>query len=78
MCSYCQSSDHDVNYFSYYDVSNESYAGLNAMTKIMNKRHEHFVSEIRQFGLLYEDRPSLPFPRLEASLYDDCESSLPL
>ena len=33
---------------------------------------------MNEFGLLHETDPSLPFSRLEASLYDDCESSLPL
>ena len=42
----------------------------------MNKRHEHFVSKTREFGLLYAAHPSLPFPRLEGSLYDDCDSPL--
>jgi len=33
---------------------------------------------MREFGLLHETDPSLPIPRLESSLYDDYESSLPL
>jgi len=28
--------------------------------------------------LLHKTNPSLPFPRLESDLYDDCESSVPL
>jgi len=48
------------------------------MIDTMNKRHEHFVSEMRAYSLLRETDPSLSIPRLEASLYDDCESSLPL
>jgi len=44
----------------------------------MNEQHEHFLSEMREFGLLHEINPSLPFLRFESSLYDDCESSLPL
>ena len=44
----------------------------------MNERIEHFVGEMREFDLLSETHPSLLFPRLEASLYDDYESSLPL
>jgi len=44
----------------------------------MNERHEHFVSEMREFSLLHETDPNLPIPRLESSLYDECESSLPL
>ena len=67
-----------MNSCSYYDVSNKAYARLNAMIKIMNERHKHFVSEVREFGLLHETDLSLPIPRLESSLYDDCESSLPL
>ena len=31
-----------------------------------------------EFSLLHETNPRLPFRRLESSLYDDCESSLPL
>jgi len=48
------------------------------MVEIMNEQHEHFVSEVREFGLLHETDPSLPIPRLESSLYDDQESSLPI
>ena len=44
----------------------------------MYKRQEHFVSEMRTFGLLHETDCSLPIPRLESSFYDDYESSLPL
>jgi len=45
----------------------------------MNERYEHFVSEMREFGLLHETDPSLPIiRRLESSLYDDYESFLPL
>ena len=33
---------------------------------------------MRECGLLHEIDPSLPFPRLESSLYDDCKSSLSL
>jgi len=44
----------------------------------MNKQHEHFLSETRECGLLHDTDSSLPLPRLEASLYDDCESSIPL
>ena len=73
MRSYCQSFDHDVNSCPYYDVFDESYARLNAMIKTINEQHEHFVSEVREFGLLCETEPSLAFLRFEASLYDDCE-----
>ena len=75
---HCQSFDHDVNSCPYYDVSDEAYARLNTMIDIMNEQHWHFLSEIRERDLLHETNPSLPFPRLEASLYDDCESSRPL
>jgi len=67
-----------VNSCPYYDISNESYARLNAITGTMNERHEHFVSEMREFGLLHETDPSLPIPRFECSLCDDCGSFLPL
>ena len=46
------------------------------MIETMNKRHEHFVSEMREFGLLHETDLSLSIPKLESSLYDDYESSL--
>jgi len=48
------------------------------MIETMNERHEHFVSENREFGLLHEIDLSLHFPRLEASFCDDYESSLPI
>ena len=44
----------------------------------MNERHAHFLSEMREFDLLHETDPSIPIPRLESSLYDDYEASLPL
>ena len=67
-----------LNSCPYYDPYDESYAKLDAMIETMNEQHEHFVSEMREFGLLHETDPSLPIPKLESSLYDDCESSLPL
>ena len=75
-CSYCQSFDHDVNSCLYYNISNESYAKLNAMIETMNEQHEHFVGKMKEFGLLHKTDPSLPIPRLESSLYDHYESSL--
>jgi len=33
---------------------------------------------MRECSLLHQTDPSLPFPRLEARLYDDCESFFPL
>jgi len=39
---------------------------------------KNFVIEMREFHLLHDTDPSLPFPRLEASLYVDCDFSLPL
>ena len=48
------------------------------MIEVINEQHMHFLSEMREFGLLHKTDPSLPFPALEASLCDDCESSLPL
>jgi len=33
---------------------------------------------MREFGLLHETDPSLPSSKLEATLFNDCESSLPL
>jgi len=44
----------------------------------MHEQHTRFVSEMRECGLLYETDPNLTSTRLEVSLYEDCESSLPL
>jgi len=44
----------------------------------MNEQLEHFLSEMREFGLLYETNPSLPIPKLESSLYDSYRCSTPL
>jgi len=35
-------------------------------------------SKMREFGLLHETNHSLPIPRLESSLFDEYEFSLPL
>jgi len=78
VCSYYQTFDHDVNSYPYYDIYDELYAKLNRMIETMNEQHMQFVSEMIECGLLHETYLSLPFPRLESSLYDDCESSLPL
>jgi len=75
VCSYCQSLDHDVNSCLYYNISDESYARLNAIIETINEQHERFVSEMREFHLLHETDPSPPIPRLESTLYDDYESS---
>ena len=48
------------------------------MIETMNERLKHFFGEMSEFDLLSEVDPSLHFPRLEASLYYDCESSVPL
>ena len=44
----------------------------------MNERHEHFISEMREFSLLHEIDPTLASPKCEASHYNGCESSLSL
>jgi len=67
-----------VNSYSYYDIFDESYARFNAIIEKMNELHEHFVSEMREFGLLHETNPSPPIPRLESGLYDDYEFFPPL
>ena len=67
-----------MNSYPYYDVSDKSYARLNDMIETTNEQHAHFVIKMRECGLLHETDPSLPFLRLVASLYDDCESSIPL
>jgi len=64
-CVNYQSFDHDVNCYPYYDVTDESYAGLNAMIETMIEQHTCFVSEMWEYGLLQETDPNLPFPRLE-------------
>jgi len=78
VCYCCSSFDHDVNSCPYYDVSDECYIRLDAMIGTMTEQHECFVSRMRERGLLHETDPSLPCPRLDARLYDGCESSLPL
>ena len=75
MCFYCQSFNHDVNSYPYYDVFNECHARLDVMIGTMNEQHEHLVSVTREYGLLHETDPSRPCPSLEV---DDCESSLPV
>ena len=37
LCSFCQSSDHDVHSCPYYDVSDECYARLDAIIGTMNE-----------------------------------------
>ena len=48
------------------------------MIEMMNKRHKHFLSEMRDFGLKHETDLSLPIPRLKSGLHDDYQSFLPL
>jgi len=67
-----------MNFYPYYVVSDELYPTLNAMIETMNEQYKCFVGEMREFGLVHETDRSLPFARLEASFYDDCESSLSL
>ena len=78
VCSYCQSFDHDVNSCLYYDGFDEAHGTLNTMIETMNERHMQLVNEMREFGLSHEIDPNLPFAGLEASLYNDGESSHPL
>ena len=59
ICSYCQSFEHEVNSYPYYDISDELYARLNVIIETISDRHEHFVSEMRVFGLLHETNSSL-------------------
>ena len=68
MCSYCQIFDHDVNYCPYYDVFDESYARLNVVIETMNEQRKHFISEMRDCGLLHEFHHSLPVPQLRLVL----------
>ena len=67
-----------MNSCPYYDVFDECYARLDVMIGAMNEQHERFASRMREWSLLHETDPSLPCPRLEARLYDDCESFLSL
>jgi len=78
VCSYYQPFDHDANVGPYYDVFDECNAKLNAMIETLNERHTHFVSKMREYGLMHEIDPSLPSLRFKASLYDDCDLYLPL
>ena len=65
-----------MNSCLYYDVFDESYARLNAIIETMNDQHRGFVIEMMEFSLLHETDPNLPSSRLEANLYDNCESFL--
>ena len=78
MCSYCQSFDHDVNFYCYYGISNACYTKLYATIETMNDRHECFIGKMREYGLLHETNPSSSFPRHKVSLYNDYKSSLPV
>ena len=62
----------------HYDISNECHARLSAMIGKVHEQHTRFVSKMRECGLLHETDPNLASPRLEVSLYEDYESSLPL
>ena len=55
-----------MNSYPCYDMSDEAYARLNVVIEIMNKPHEHFPSDMRDFSLLHEIEHSLPIPRLES------------
>ena len=59
-----------MNSCAYYDVFDECYAKLDAMIRTINEQHEHFVIEMRDYGLLHGTDPNLPFARLKASLFD--------
>ena len=50
----CQSFNHDVNSFPYYDASYESNARLSSMIEIINEQYQCFVGEMKEFGLLSE------------------------
>jgi len=67
-----------VSSHPHYDIFHECYAMLDAMIGRINEKLKHFVSEMRKCGLLHGTDPSLSFPRLESSLYDDYESSFVL
>ena len=78
VCSYYQFFDHNLNFCPYYDVFDESYIRLNDMIETMNEQRKCFVGTMREFGLLHETNSSLPFSELKASLYEYCQSLLPL
>ena len=65
-----------MNSCTFYDVFDECYARFDAMIGTMNEKHECFIGRMREYDLLHEIDPSLPCPKLEARLYDDCECSL--
>ena len=64
--------------YLHYDVFGERYANFGAMMGITNEPLKDFASEMRKCGILHGTDPSTSFPRLEASLYDDCKSSFTL
>jgi len=77
-CSYCQSSDHDVNSCLSFAEFNDSCARIDVLMETIKEQQDNFVSKIREFSLLHETDPSLPIPRLESDLPDDYASSCPL
>ena len=77
MCSSCNSFDHGANSYRY-DIYADCYVNLTAVIETMKEQHECFVSKMREYGLLQKTNPSPSSPRLEVSLYDNYESSLPL
>ena len=67
-----------MNSYSYYDISDTCYVKLNFVMETMKEQYECFLGEMRECSLLLETDPSPSSPRLEFSLYDDYEFSLPL
>ena len=78
MCASYQYFEHEVNSCPYYDIFDACHARFKAVIETMNERRECFVGKIRECGLLHKTDPNPSSPRLEVSLYDDYESSLPL
>jgi len=65
-----------VNFCPYYDLFDESYVRFNATIETMNEQHKCFVGDDCEPDC--ETDPNQSSLRPEASLYDDCEPSLPL
>ena len=78
VCSNFQSFDHDANSCPYYDIFDKCYAKFNTVIETLNEQYTHFVSEMKEYGLMYETNPGLPFFGPKANLYGEYGSLLTL
>ena len=76
-CSNYQSSDHDVNSYPYYVISDEGFVRLNDMIETLNEQNVKFESYLQENHLLHEIDLSLPSSRREVSLCDDASLPFP-